>query len=66
MAVAFSFILAFFAVFQFIGFAVADNSDINLCGQSDWWNSTEVPYSCASLSFAKLLSRVTLIETQDL
>ncbi|KZL66002.1 glycosyl transferase, partial [Colletotrichum tofieldiae] len=40
-----SSVLAILATFQFIGSVVADAGDINLCGQSDWWNSTEVPYS---------------------
>ncbi|KAK1968639.1 concanavalin A-like lectin/glucanase [Colletotrichum sublineola] len=31
--------------FNFSGIVAADAGDVNLCGQSDWWNATEVPYS---------------------
>ncbi|KAF9875267.1 endoglucanase [Colletotrichum karsti] len=37
-------LVAILATFQF-GPAAAADGDINLCGQSDHWNSTEVPYS---------------------
>ncbi|OLN94092.1 Endoglucanase-1, partial [Colletotrichum chlorophyti] len=45
MALTLSTGLVAFAVLNLIGSVVADSADIQLCGQSDWWNSTEVPYS---------------------
>ncbi|EFQ26867.1 endoglucanase, partial [Colletotrichum graminicola M1.001] len=40
-----STILACLAVFYFSGIVAANAGDVNLCGQSDWWNATDVPYS---------------------
>ncbi|KAF4779762.1 endoglucanase [Colletotrichum scovillei] len=45
MAFAFFSTLGLLATFQLSGLVAADSQNIDLCGQSDWWNSTEVPYS---------------------
>ncbi|OHE93339.1 endoglucanase [Colletotrichum orchidophilum] len=45
MAPAFFSALGLLSIFQLAGLVAADPQNIDLCGQSDWWNSTEVPYS---------------------